>query len=718
MSAGLAEGEVLLGRFTLLRALDPEGASHVWVAEDADLAERVVLRILEPDLAADRGRQERMRAACRRARRLGHPHIVPVFDFHRDGDTCFISRGYIEGGNLSSLRGRLPSEIAATLMPVLDAVAYAHAEGVVHGNLGVTKILVDREGKARIADFLVAGALVDAVHPVAAATDDSARWMAEDVGALAQLWRELTDGAPSLQPEAPRDLAALRRILAEAGHTPIPSIAGTPPEAPRLPEKLAAPIRLGEASGAEISQWPSSRDRAWMGAAFIALLAVAIGVVFWLPGWVAPKSGPEEAPTAGAPAASQPAAEDPGDDGEATRLLAELLGRRDGLLQRDVERWGAEEIGEVQAGIAAGEKAQLASKPTQAVEHYRQALAGLATLEAEAEERLSGALDSGAAALDAQDATEAIRQYEIALAIDSGNADATIGLERARGLDRARSLMSVGARHETDGDLEAARAAYAEAAGAAPDWEPAVQALDRVQTGLAETEYERRIAGTVSALAKNDLTTARQQVEAALALRPASSEARDLRRRVDQRALTVAIAQGRRRAEAFEAKEEWRSAAEQYQKVLELDKALAFAQEGFDRSDRLASISEKFDAWIARPELLYDARVSAEARELLDLAREIESPGPRMRTRIEEVSSLQRIASTPVRVTFESDGLTEVKIQRVGALGAFERREVPLKPGTYVITGIRRGFRDVRRSLTVEPGGPPQSVVVRCMEKI
>ena len=99
-------------------------------------------------------------------------------------------------------------------------------------------------------------------------------------------------------------------------------------------------------------------------------------------------------------------------------------------------------------------------------------------------------------------------------------------------------------------------------------------------------------------------------------------------------------------------------------------------------------------------------------------ARTIESPGQRLRRQIEEVSSLERAAATPVSVTFESDGLTEVKIQRVGVLGAFARREVPLKPGSYVVMGIRRGFRDVRQTVTVAPGETPPTVVVRCVEGI
>ncbi len=693
MRADLAEGEVLLGRFSLIRALDADGASHLWIAEDADLAERVALRILDPGLATDRGRQERMRAACRKARQLRHPHIVPVFDFHRDGATCFISRGYIEGENLTGLRGRPPSEIAATLGPVLDALEYAHREGAVHGNLKATKILIDRQGRARIADFLIAGALLDTIHPVGGPSDDAARWREEDLEALAAL-------GPGIDPVASEP---------ESRVAPIAPIAN-------------APIVLRDGHGAVPEPASSGglrfERRSGVGWAFLGLLVVALGVVFWLPRWVDPGAAPEPTEARNLPASPQPAAANPQADLEARRLLGEALGRRDDLAERGAATWGSEAFRAAEARVAAGEQAQLESNPGAAVEHYQQALRDFAGLVGVAEQRLSEALESGAAALEEWDATAAMSQYEAALNIDPSNAAATSGLEDARALARAQSLLEGGERHERAGDLEPARAAYAEASSAAPDWEAARNALDRLEAELADSEYSRRIARTVAALASNDLAAARREVAAAHALRPESSEARDLRGRIDQKRLEVEIAQGRRRAESFEAKEEWRAAAEQYRALLQLDAQLTFALEGFERTDRRASLSERFDAWIARPGLLYDPRVRSEAQQLLASARKLQDPGPRLRSRIEQVAALERAASTPVPVTFESDGLTEVQIQRVGTLGAFARREVPLKPGTYVIMGIRRGFRDVRQTVSVAPGAAPPTVVVRCVEEI
>jgi hypothetical protein len=71
-----------------------------------------------------------------------------------------------------------------------------------------------------------------------------------------------------------------------------------------------------------------------------------------------------------------------------------------------------------------------------------------------------------------------------------------------------------------------------------------------------------------------------------------------------------------------------------------------------------------------------------------------------------------------VLVQLESDRETEVVVYRVGRLGAFDRFELELRPGTYTAVGTRNGFRDVRREFTVRPGAPAGPFVIRCEEPI
>ena len=76
------------------------------------------------------------------------------------------------------------------------------------------------------------------------------------------------------------------------------------------------------------------------------------------------------------------------------------------------------------------------------------------------------------------------------------------------------------------------------------------------------------------------------------------------------------------------------------------------------------------------------------------------------------------IKVAPLRVALASDNVTDVTIHRVGRLGSFERKDVELLPGRYTVVGVRAGFRDVRREITLVPGREAPAVVIRCEEPI
>ncbi len=75
-------------------------------------------------------------------------------------------------------------------------------------------------------------------------------------------------------------------------------------------------------------------------------------------------------------------------------------------------------------------------------------------------------------------------------------------------------------------------------------------------------------------------------------------------------------------------------------------------------------------------------------------------------------------AAIPVAVTLTSDDSTEVAIYRVGRLGTFDTHSLELHAGTYTVVGSRRGYRDVRLTLTVDPDVPSDPLDVRCTDRL
>ncbi|MDB4908799.1 MAG: putative serine/threonine protein kinase [Gemmatimonadetes bacterium] len=157
--------------YTLERELGGGGMSRVYVAVDKGLNREVVVKVLPPDLAAGVNR-DRFRREIQVAAKLQHPHIVPLLTAGEQGDLLWYTMPLIEG---ESLRGALANgreftvrEAMRVMHDVVDALAYAHARGVIHRDIKPANILM-HGSHALVADFGVAKA-ISAAMPVTTAT--------------------------------------------------------------------------------------------------------------------------------------------------------------------------------------------------------------------------------------------------------------------------------------------------------------------------------------------------------------------------------------------------------------------------------------------------------------------------------------------------------------------------------------------------------------------
>lgn len=156
------------GRFLLIRRLGRGGMGEVWLARDQRLQEPVALKFLSADLAATPQMLELLRREVARSHRLSHPNIIRLHDFHEPpGEAPFISMEYVDGPSLNSLRLErespvLPWEfLRKPVSELCAALAYAHAENVIHRDLKPDNLLMDSRGRLKLTDFGVAAMASD-----------------------------------------------------------------------------------------------------------------------------------------------------------------------------------------------------------------------------------------------------------------------------------------------------------------------------------------------------------------------------------------------------------------------------------------------------------------------------------------------------------------------------------------------------------------------------
>ena len=152
-----------LGPYEISVPLGAGGMGEVYRALDTRHDRAVAVKVLRQDVSTLVG-VERFLREIRIAAQLTHPHILPLIDSGEAGGVLFYVMPYIEGETLRNrlLReGELPvSEIIRILHQITDALAYAHAHGVVHRDLKPENVLLS-DRHALLADFGVAKALSD-----------------------------------------------------------------------------------------------------------------------------------------------------------------------------------------------------------------------------------------------------------------------------------------------------------------------------------------------------------------------------------------------------------------------------------------------------------------------------------------------------------------------------------------------------------------------------
>jgi tetratricopeptide (TPR) repeat protein len=135
----------------------------VYEALDKDLEEKVALKLIRPDIAADETMIQRFRNELKFARKIVHKNVCRMFDLNKDGEMHYITMEYVPGEDLKSTLCRIgPLSLAKALdiaRQVCEGLAEAHRLGVIHRDLKPQNIMIDKQGNVRIMDFGIARSL-------------------------------------------------------------------------------------------------------------------------------------------------------------------------------------------------------------------------------------------------------------------------------------------------------------------------------------------------------------------------------------------------------------------------------------------------------------------------------------------------------------------------------------------------------------------------------
>src|SRR5438132_7468913 len=137
-----------LGNYNVIRRIRVGGMGAVYEGKQRTaFNRRVAIKVILGNYAADREMRRRFAREARTVARLHHPHILPLIEYGADQGLLYLVMPFIEGGTLTSyLRRSLPdlNEVSAIYQQLLDAVEYAHDEGLIHRDIKSSNVLLEQ----------------------------------------------------------------------------------------------------------------------------------------------------------------------------------------------------------------------------------------------------------------------------------------------------------------------------------------------------------------------------------------------------------------------------------------------------------------------------------------------------------------------------------------------------------------------------------------------
>ncbi len=765
------QGEMLADRFRLVRPLGSGGLGEVWLAEDMREGREVALKLLADEYARHPARIDRFRREFSVAQSLVHPAVVRPEEFVSDGNSHFFTMPVLPGGHVGERSGEPWNDAARRLLPVCDALAYAHRKGVVHGDIKPQNILLDESGAACLTDF-GAAVLPDADDGRVRRPGGSLAYMSpqrlegrsartsDDVYGLGCVIYELLCGyppfapdiseeairstelaapaAPEGRPQLPDELAelvtamlardeALRPVTMAAVRAALEEILAesATAEGPSQAAAIVARARAGagDPGGAPPALQRSSGVPLWVAYALGGLLLAAAAVLFF----AAPRFAEERASRRPPPERIIQEAEAPRQDMQLLRMqreaadeaMGDMLQDRNYLAALQPSMWSGGAWEQAMAEERKGDDFYRRREYPDAQGAYGKAAEMLRQLREEAPDIGRGALEEALQAIESGDQAGALAELEKAgILLGASDPEVQSASRRAARLPETMQAVAEARASAREGSLEEQRAAWQAVLKVDPERQSARRELSTVNARIDQQLFNSRMSRGHAALGEGDVEAARTAFEAARKQRPNDPGPVEALAALELEERGQRLAQFQAAAMAGRFAEDWPRAAANYRGMLEIDSNIVAAQRGLAEAEGRARLDDALETTIANARTLNRDDAWQRGKRLLDEAAAIPGPGARLNGQIGRLEQALAVAATPAPVWLRSDGLTEVTIFHVGRLGSFDSRMLELRPGAYTAVGTRDGFRDVRREFVVEPEGLPEPLVLVCTDPI
>ena len=411
-------------------------------------------------------------------------------------------------------------------------------------------------------------------------------------------------------------------------------------------------------------------------------------------------------------------------------ILSRLLKTKKVLEAQGVEQWANEEYQAALEQADQGDQLYKQQDYQAAIETYENAAQLMESLTGKLPEILNSKIEDGLVAINEGKSVLAKELFQSALTLDKNSIAALNGLARAESLDEVLDLYAQGQEFEqafkTNDSLDSLNSAtskYKKALELDKEFVSAKEALGNVSALASDKRYRQFMTKGFNNLFARKFASAKSAFSSALKIKPNDIVAKEAYSQSQSSNKSASVTSLLGVAKQHEDNEDWSQALSNYRVVLQRDSNQVSAKLGEIRSKTRNDLEERLNFALSDPLALSKASVREKANQALNDAKGISRKGPRLNQQIAELEAALGNLNQSVKIVFSSDAQTQVTLVKAGSkkieLGKFTSKNLALKPGRYVVTGIRLGFRDVRTEIEVLPGTREvKSISIRCTEPI
>lgn len=747
------QGDFFADHFTLLQSLQRTAYYHQWLAIDNRSGQKVCITVF-PSSATQ---HDRLSPISHHLKRLIHPNIAQHLDIgHVDQDLYCVDQYEKVTGFLNTGSGLDHNSLL--FKQLLDTLSYSHDLSFFHGNLTAERIQVKENGQLYLTQFGWPPGMFDSAD----LSSDESTQAESDIHRLGQLIYTATTGqswAPGsifvsdtpVEPDVKLALeamlqetnASLKLNLGEIKALIFESDAGIGVETNLISAQTFAPatestsINRQSEQTTQIRSIDNSSFSPWLIALSVVLITAGLFIFLILPELVSPSATETLVKIPPAPAERSKPEKDPE---QAEPELAPIEAAQLAIFQKDsavtaesflrillnledrgIAQWDAESLERINEAAAQADELFKQDQYEQALTAYRELLASVTDLQDKLPIILEQQIMRATAALDDGNAILAQSAWKLVSQIQPGEASHRKQLARAEQLPEVLGLIESALEAEQQGHLRKAVANLERAYNLDSDWPATKQNLERLQKELANRNFNIAMSNGFDALAAKKYPEADEAFAQAAAIKPSNTAPADGMQQVIIARKQALITSKQKSAKTAISDENWLEAAAIFESILNMDDTLLFAGEGLKLAQSRIEIQTRLTDLLANPASLQQDKILGDAKLLaIELSR-LAPPRERIQAPLTQLTRLISVARIPIPVTIESNNRTSVSILRLGEqgnLGLINEQTLSLIPGRYVIIGKRRGYRDIRKEITLTYGSPKPIVDVSCEEAI